>query len=323
MRALEASIVPLANNRVSPVPRRSLGARQSTPRRHGWARAGVRPNPAGTVHFLGGVNGRFGGVAGHFEQAAPGLCGIEGRAYGRQVFKRMSSVYIISSALPDDDPVEGFHPYRLPNAPCPACGKELGSGRTYPFVDPHKVFDPRTVKSLELDRSDDCSWETFQRLAGTLAPHLPPELPISPGTSLGAFSGRVSGPLGDVDMPKWELLIVRVAVCTALEAQGVRLRVHPPNLKFRGKNDESATWLEVWAPPCGRAGPSWETRYCGFCKRSSGRPARVLSAKDIPTDVDVFTALDSPRFVYATERFIDAIQPYNPKNIRVEPAAVE
>jgi hypothetical protein len=34
----------------------------------------------------------------------------------------------------------------------------------------------------------------------------------------------------------------------------------------------------------------------------------VLKASSIPTDVDVFRGLDLPAFVFATERFVDALR---------------
>jgi hypothetical protein len=174
-----------------------------------------------------------------------------------------------------DQPVEGDRPYCLPLLTCPVCGNFRGKpGISYPWFDPKKLTPP-WEKRLRSGRYQEFSWEEYCAVRLEIRKHLK-NWPLPPSAEFGPFRGKLfkKPMLPDFVIPNGVVLLARKSAVAELTARGHNLQVF--EIAIKNPPPEGHDLVEIWAPPIGRAAPSYGDKWCDQCDRAQSPPESKL-----------------------------------------------
>jgi uncharacterized double-CXXCG motif protein len=162
----------------------------------------------------------------------------------------------------------------------------------------------------------------FEYLRERVRPFLPEGAALPPGTNFGPLVGKAWGRFGLFAWRDAFTLLARREVIERLQAEGVRgLKGCATALRFRHKEPPDLLELELHPygrfhedclperpPPCGRCGRDGFT--CPAVEE------QVLEAASLPAHVDLFRLGNFATQLFATERFVEAVQRLGPCGVR-------
>jgi uncharacterized double-CXXCG motif protein len=214
--------------------------------------------------------------------------------------------------------VEHWSTYHIDGAPrwclggitCIACGQTWAAiGLSYHDVDLSDLpgserYFPRGGLSVE----------ALEASKVALRSKVPAHFLLKPGTTLGPFCGTAKGTLADLVLPDW-ILFVRKGAFQALIAAGIQGLIGvPARLRFLEKTPPEE-FLELQIEPhCILAPhvlPPIEQRpICSVCghQKLTAPPHVALIGASIPKTTELFRGRDLTTYIFATERFVEAVQ---------------
>jgi uncharacterized double-CXXCG motif protein len=214
--------------------------------------------------------------------------------------------------------------WELPMVNCSVCKSKWGSSSiAYPSTDLSQL------PNLDIFTTQDVvSESTYLLLREQVAPLLPNDALIPPGTYFGPLSGTTYGQHGDFawHSPAQALFIHPNALAKLLES-GVRIpQTVKPEITARGKINFEHLQIQTEAhlqlserciirkrPDCPACGSSGIIKFI--------EPNYVVKSS-IPNNLDLFRMRIRSRYVLVTEKFVDAVNKHQLTNIRFTPVEV-
>jgi uncharacterized double-CXXCG motif protein len=221
---------------------------------------------------------------------------------------------------------EGKHRWWLGSVKCNVCDTVSGDNVQYPWVDLSSVPDE---KALRITGVCTRSLEELDALRKVIAPLLPADLTLPPGTEFGFFKGRhTAGKLEDFNFYLWNWFVSRPAYERLRDLGALSLGATPAHVKNR--KGEVLDYVELHVIPRARLGapriqkPGGRERYCpvcGFDSRSLREPL-VITRSSIPSNEEVFALEDAPKMVLCDEKFMKAVKSLGLTGIDFTPVEV-
>lgn len=225
-----------------------------------------------------------------------------------------------------DDPnlrtgmIDATHKWGLPGVICPRCGSTWGNvGLDYPAIDLSSLANEKSYR-----RARAVDLKEFVRLREPLARLMDPDALLLPGTQFGPLVGDGKGKFTDFAwLNLWTLLVTRENL-VKLNAKVPNLQGIIPELTFRSADHPQ--FLELYLPPQGElALPAFgDAAPCTACGRD-GRslPDHIAIVRSsISDDIHLFRTRNFTTLVFATDRFVKAVQDLNLVGLRFEEAKI-
>jgi uncharacterized double-CXXCG motif protein len=206
--------------------------------------------------------------------------------------------------------IEGRHKWGLGGITCTTCGRTWATtGLSYPAVNLSEV--PTSERYFS---RGGLSVDTLKELKVPLRSIVPVHFILQPGTTFGPFSGTADGHLEDLILPDW-ILFVRKKALQGLIAAGIKGLVGVPAVLQFLNNTPAEELLELQVEPHSLLAahvlpPIQERPTCSVCGYQTLKaPSQLaLIGTSIPRDMDLFRGRDLTTYIFATERFIEAVE---------------
>lgn len=220
--------------------------------------------------------------------------------------------------------IDGSHKWGLPGVQCLTCGNTWTSvGLSYPSTDLSSL--PTSERYF---KKGAVSVEAMEELRRPLRAIMPPDALLKPGSTFGPLSGKAYGQIGDVAFcGSWTLLMRKEALRT-LQRAGVQGLVGvPANLKWT-RGTVPIELLELNIEPHGLLAPSLlppegvpTCSVCGY-RKLKAPTQMVLTHSSLPKGIDIFRGRDFTTHIFATDRFVEAVQKFKLTGILCEEVGI-
>jgi uncharacterized double-CXXCG motif protein len=211
---------------------------------------------------------------------------------------------------PDDAPYEMFahRKWLLPGVRCEYCEAVWTSiGLDYPSVDLSGFPGEAACRAGVISVGE------YQCLRRELLQWLSRPLLVRPGTGFGPLGGRVRGVIHDIAWaPGSSTLLFTQDVFEAVRSKARGVRGQRSLLK--GQRKDYGELIELDLEPCAELHPSVvpfdvapPCEECGWWNLKMPEKI-VLKAPTIPHELDVFRGMNVTNSIFATERFVEALQ---------------
>lgn len=219
--------------------------------------------------------------------------------------------------------IEGAHRVILPPLSCDLCGETWTStGEAYPATE----LEATIVQELSVRKV--LSFREFEDLRSRLRPILPKGARISPGATLGAFSGVAKGRPFDIAWNERWTMFLSLDVLLRMRSAGVEFgRVSVPALRHLGRGPAPDLVEPEAVPviPLSRDGLRQPASApCAQCGRQAGAfESFVLDASiSVPDGCDLFRCVNNSAVYVVTERFAAVVQQQNISGCVLKPLAI-
>jgi uncharacterized double-CXXCG motif protein len=210
--------------------------------------------------------------------------------------------------------IEACHRWGLPGVKCPLCGGWGDVATQYPAIDISTFSNAEAYRDFWPVGLDELA-----KLRSALAPVVPADYPLPPGTAFGPVEGEARGRFDDFCwVMAWTPLIKGGALKKFADA-GIPLIAARANLEFKG-NDKPELF-ELHLEPRARLSegslPPEQLQCCEMCGRQPiQRPDTiVVDRATAPTDLHLFRGRDLTTAVFGSDRFVQTAKETNATGI--------
>lgn len=215
---------------------------------------------------------------------------------------------------PDDDweskyEIDASHKLGLPGVKCSVCGRTWSTtGIAYPSVGSSVLPSDKRYRDVW-----PVSLDEIEELRRPLIDSFSNGAVLPPGTEFGPLVGMAQGTFGDfVWLNPWTLLIKSEALSSLIH-NGVRMpKAVRPILTFGGNGFVDI--LELQIEPRARldltptqSDSESRCRACGY-KLFRKPKELIIERSSIPQDFDLFRAQDFTTLIFATQKFVEAVE---------------
>lgn len=212
------------------------------------------------------------------------------------------------ASLQNVEGINARHKWGLPGVQCSECGETWAqTGIAYPSVDLSDLPGEEQYRSLW-----PVPMEIFEERRKSVLPLIPDRSVPPPGTALGPLVGQIQGWFGDFAWANPWTLLIQPKPLAQLRTEGVRV----PNAvraQLTPKKTNVQELFEFELEPKVRVSTSSilsnSVPRCKFCGRDPLKLARKISilGSSIPSDIDVFRDSLFTTLIFATDRFVEAV----------------